>query len=92
MFTIVTPLPGSKLYTQAKEHGLFEEQDWSKYSCWELIFVPKGLTKEMLKSYHRMAYKKFYFRPRLVLRHLARMRTLHDIKRYTMAARVLMKL
>ncbi|MDD5145721.1 MAG: radical SAM protein [Candidatus Pacebacteria bacterium] len=45
-----TPLPGSEVYSKAKEYGLFDD-DWRKMNLRNTLFVPWGVTKEMLSKY-----------------------------------------
>ena len=71
--TLFTPLPGSAAYAVAKQYGEFDD-DWSKMNMWEPIFVPKGLTKEGLIKYQRMAFREFYCRPKIILSYLKTLR------------------
>jgi radical SAM superfamily enzyme YgiQ (UPF0313 family) len=64
-FTFLTPFPGTEVYQIAKESGRFIEE-WEKMSLWETVFVPEGLTMETMKSLQADAFRKFYFRPRVI--------------------------
>ncbi|MFA4826825.1 MAG: radical SAM protein [Candidatus Shapirobacteria bacterium] len=70
LVTINTPIPGSPQYYFIKEYGDFDESDWSKFNCWRPVFIPKGLTKEILLKKQREMYRKFYVRPRIIWRYL----------------------
>ncbi|MEA3398222.1 MAG: radical SAM protein [Patescibacteria group bacterium] len=72
--THLTPLPGSEIHATAREYGYFED-NWKKMSNWSTVFVPKGLTKEKLTHYSNLAFRKFYFRPRIILQYLLKIRT-----------------
>ena len=67
--TINTPIPGSEQYAEAAQYGTLDIADWSKYNYWRPVFVPNGLTQEVLLLKHREIYRKFYLRPRIVLRY-----------------------
>ncbi|MCL4383941.1 B12-binding domain-containing radical SAM protein [Patescibacteria group bacterium] len=69
LVTINTPIPGSPQYFFIKEYGDFDESDWSKFNCWRPVFIPKGLSKELLLKKQREMYRKFYVRPRIVWRY-----------------------
>ncbi len=64
-----TPFPGSDLYRDADQYGAME-RDWRKLSTYHCPFVPHGLTKEELVKYRKLMFRKFYLRPRMVLKHL----------------------
>jgi radical SAM superfamily enzyme YgiQ (UPF0313 family) len=69
--TKFTPYPGTPAYPQVREHGAFEE-DWERMNAMNFVFVPKGLTEEILESYFHRLYSIFYSRPD-VLRGIVRM-------------------
>jgi len=64
-FTFLTPFPGTEVYQKAKESGFFIEE-WEKMSLWETVFVPEGFTVEQMKHLQNTAFRKFYFRPRVI--------------------------
>lgn len=80
-FCFMTPFPGTELYNRITEFGSFEN-DWSKLTCWSPVFVPKGLTIEDLKSYSKRAFWRFYFRPRIILSYLKKIRSWQHLKVY----------
>ncbi len=67
--TFTTPLPGSELYRTAKRYGAFNN-DWGKMNMWNPVFIPYGVTEELLQKSKRMFFRKFYLRPRIVYAHL----------------------
>jgi radical SAM superfamily enzyme YgiQ (UPF0313 family) len=60
--TKFTPYPGTPSYPTVREHGTFEE-DWERMNAMNWVFVPRGLTPEVLEGYFRRAYRTFYGRP-----------------------------
>jgi radical SAM superfamily enzyme YgiQ (UPF0313 family) len=80
----LTPLPGSEIYETANSYGYFDN-DWKKFSNWKTVFVPKGLTKKKLTFYSNLAFRKFYFRPRIIFQYLTRLRSFHHLKIYFQA-------
>jgi len=68
--TINTPIPGSPQYGFIRQYGTFDETDWSQFNYWRPVFIPKGLTKEILLKKQREMYRRFYLRPRVLWRYL----------------------
>lgn len=69
--SMMTPFPGSKLHNIASEYGEFED-NWKKMNELDVVFVPKGLTKNDLKRYSKEMLRRFYLRPRIVLNYMKR--------------------
>ncbi|MCL5277048.1 MAG: B12-binding domain-containing radical SAM protein [Deltaproteobacteria bacterium] len=67
--TINTPIPGTIQYAEIDKYGTADITDWSQYNYWRPVFVPKGLSKEILLKKHKEFYKRFYFRPRIIIRY-----------------------
>ncbi len=69
--TKFTPYPGTPSYPTIREHGTFVE-DWERMNAMNFVFVPNGLTEEILETTFHRLYSIFYSRPD-VLRGIARM-------------------
>ena len=69
--TKFTPYPGTPAYPTIHEHGMFTE-DWERMNAMNFVFIPKGLTEEILETYFHRLYSVFYGRPD-VLRGIARL-------------------
>ena len=67
--TINTPIPGSQQYAEAQQYGTLDETDWSKFNYWCPVFVPRGLTQEILLAKQQEFYRRFYLRPRILWRY-----------------------
>ena len=80
----LTPFPGSEFYDTASKYGWFDN-DWKKMSGWQILFVPKGLTKERLTYYSNQAFRKFYFRPRIILSYIKKITSIKNLKVYSLA-------
>jgi anaerobic magnesium-protoporphyrin IX monomethyl ester cyclase len=80
-FSIMTPFPGSEIYDRASEFGTFDN-DWKKLNGWQPVFVPYGLTSADLTRSSQKALRAFYFRPRLILGYLKKIRSFRHIKVY----------
>jgi radical SAM superfamily enzyme YgiQ (UPF0313 family) len=73
--TVNTPIPGTESYEKAREYGQYEESDWSSLNYWTPVFVPKGLTRELLLEKQAEFYRRFYRRPRVLLGQLGKIRS-----------------
>jgi radical SAM superfamily enzyme YgiQ (UPF0313 family) len=59
-FCILTPFPGTPIFTKLEKEGRIFEKDWSKYTMRNVVFKPKNLTTdELLEGVKRM-YIEFY--------------------------------
>jgi anaerobic magnesium-protoporphyrin IX monomethyl ester cyclase len=67
--TINTPIPGSQQYSEAAQYGNLDTTDWSQFNYWRPVFVPKGLSKDILLKKHQEMYRKFYLRPKILFRY-----------------------
>lgn len=59
-FTILTPLPGTRLMDELKESGRITTWDWSRYDLGHVVFEPKGMSSDELTKGHERAWKRFY--------------------------------
>ncbi|MBN1445511.1 MAG: B12-binding domain-containing radical SAM protein [Candidatus Omnitrophica bacterium] len=57
-FSILTPLPGTRLYKQFDEQGRIFERDWAKYTCGEVVFKPAILSIDQLQDGYYWARKQ----------------------------------
>ncbi len=84
-FSLLVPLPGTQDYSRAKEEGEFDPYYWKHKISSEIsfpldpVYVPKGVTKKELLDLHRKACREFYFRPKIILRRLADLRSLSNL-------------
>jgi len=69
--TLNTPIPGSGQYASANEFGSLERDDWSRFNMWRPVFVPHGLSADLMLRKQREFYRRFYLRPRVILRYAA---------------------
>lgn len=61
--TINTPMPGTEQYKNADQYGTLDVSDWDEFNYWKPVFVPKGLTPEILLAKQKQFLRKFYIRP-----------------------------
>jgi radical SAM superfamily enzyme YgiQ (UPF0313 family) len=63
--TKFTPYPGTPAYPTIQQHGTFTE-DWERMNAMNFIFIPNGLSEEVLERYFDLCYRAFYTRPRVL--------------------------
>jgi hypothetical protein len=83
---INSPLPGTAQYEICRDHGTLIEEDPRRYSFFEPVFVPRGMTSEQLHALHRSFYRRFYLRPSLIWRHLRDIRSPMEVVKFLRAA------
>jgi anaerobic magnesium-protoporphyrin IX monomethyl ester cyclase len=65
-----TPFPGTPLYENAHSLGDFDE-DWEKMDCMHFLFIPKGMTKQVLDKLFVRFYVKHLMRPKVLFGYVA---------------------
>lgn len=65
--TYFTPLPGSLDYMRANQYGTFNN-DWHLLSFHNIVFIPYGLNKKTMHFYRRYLVRRFYLRPKIILK------------------------
>lgn len=60
------PLPGTSIFDELVKDGYNPEDKWDNYQDNTISYSPKGVTPEQLKKTMEKAFKKFYFRPRII--------------------------
>lgn len=59
-FHILTPYPGTQLFTDMDTNGRMVTRDWDLYDTRHVVYQPRNLTAEQLKNGYDWAYEKFY--------------------------------
>lgn len=67
-FTILTPLPATKLYDKLEKEGRIIDRNWSNYDFSHAVFRPKLMTAQELKEGYDWAYRKIYTLPSIFKR------------------------
>ena len=80
-FSITTPYPGTQLWKDYEKWGTLDK-NFKEYHGWRPVFLPYGYkSRDELLAIHKEAFKKFYMRPKYIMKRIAKMRSLNDIKR-----------
>lgn len=59
-FSILTPYPGTPLFSRLEAEGRLLHQDWSKYNSDHVVFTPRNMTPAELQEGHDWANREFY--------------------------------
>lgn len=78
-FHSVTPFPGTELYDNIEKYGTISE-DLADFSYQGAAFIPYSMTREEIWQLRQIAFRRFYSRPRFLLRRLLRLRNIHDCR------------
>ena len=65
-FMILTPLPGTPVYTQLDREGRLGVRDYGFYDAHHVVFEPKNMSPYELQREVLRAYSKFYSMPRIL--------------------------
>ena len=80
MFNITVPFPGTRMYSWAKEHNYLLTEDWDDYDLSKQIMKLPTISNEDLQYYYALAYKKFFLRPKYILKRFFKIRSIEDAK------------
>jgi anaerobic magnesium-protoporphyrin IX monomethyl ester cyclase len=74
-----TPLPGTEIYREAYRYGHLSTNLRDFHFHRTPSFIPFGLTEKDLIRDKKTAFREFYLRPRIILRHITRIRNLAQL-------------
>jgi radical SAM superfamily enzyme YgiQ (UPF0313 family) len=59
-FHILTPYPGTALFTEMAANNRIETRNWDLYDTRHVVYRPAGLSPDQLKNGYDWAYEEFY--------------------------------
>jgi radical SAM superfamily enzyme YgiQ (UPF0313 family) len=59
-FHILTPYPGTALYTRMDSEGRIRTRDWDLYDTRHVVYRTRGMSEEELEAGYWWAYEEFY--------------------------------
>jgi radical SAM superfamily enzyme YgiQ (UPF0313 family) len=78
-FPLTLPYPGSELYETLLKEGKPRTDDWGGFTTYpsisNLVWIPDGMSGEELIEMQRKGMYDFYMRPKIIFRHLFKIRT-----------------
>jgi anaerobic magnesium-protoporphyrin IX monomethyl ester cyclase len=78
-FHALTPFPGTDLYDDIEKYGTMSN-DLADFTYQGAAFIPHSMTREEIARLRQLAFKKFYSRPKFLLRRLLQLRNINDLK------------
>ena len=69
------PFPGSQFYNEYHNFGHYDKENFDMYKP---SFIPKDLDEDTLITFFKLFYRKFYFRPNIILIYLRRLKNPHN--------------
>jgi radical SAM superfamily enzyme YgiQ (UPF0313 family) len=80
-FALTIPFPGSQLYDELTRSGKLKRQDWENFIPFnsdpkKLVCVTERIKPEELIHMQKKAHFEFYLRPKIIFRHLVKIRTI----------------
>lgn len=78
-FYCAIPFPGTEFYDTASKNNWIVADNWSRYELNQAIISTIKLPAEDLKRARIMAYRRFYLRPRYILKRLNKIRSFKDL-------------
>lgn len=93
VFSLMTPFPGTKLWEIAEKYGTFDRTNFQKLliSTSDPVFIPYGLTKEILLDKQREAVRRVYLSLGMIKRQLLTIKSFSDVKKFSKAASAFIK-
>jgi len=89
-FAVMVPFPGTQEYEKYKQEGRLLTDDWHDYNIMgKPVYRHRQLTTEQLRQAPRRAYRRFYLRPRVMLRHARRITSYRVLANYIKSARLM---
>ena len=80
-FLILKPFPGSEVFNQLNNKNLIFDYNYSHYGVYTApVHNLENLTAEDMVKMQKKAFKEFYLRPKKILQHLLRMRSVTQLK------------
>jgi radical SAM superfamily enzyme YgiQ (UPF0313 family) len=77
-FHAITPFPGTELYDNIEKYGTMSK-DLADFTYQGAAFVPYTMTREEIADLRQLAFKRFYSRPRFLLRRVLKLRNKNDL-------------
>ncbi len=84
-FYTATPLPGTKYFAYAMMNKLVEGNLDFRSAYYEPVVRSEHLSKERIFELHKQAVKRFYLRPKFILKTFLSLRSFAEVKNYFVA-------
>lgn len=80
-FNVFVPYPGTEIFEEFSKKNGGLPTDWVRYTSYPTggnppVYIPPGLSVEQLIVAQRRAHRMFYLRPKMIARHMFKIRTI----------------
>lgn len=73
MFNITTPFPGTEMFDWAEKNGYLLTRNWEDYDLAHPVMNLPTVSAEKVQEFYGKAYRKFFLRPRYIVKRAARL-------------------
>jgi radical SAM superfamily enzyme YgiQ (UPF0313 family) len=93
-YTALVPFADTEIYEYYMENGLGDY--WSQYTLdaakeYKIELIGTGLTRDEVSQYVSLAYRRFYFRPRIIWKRIKNVASFNEFKRLSNGAYGILK-
>ncbi len=89
-FCINTPYPGTPLFYDADKYGKLS-LNFDEFNVFNPVYVPFGYKDaEEIRLVQKRAYRRFYYRPKYVWKHIKKIRSWEDVKKYLSGVKLIL--
>ena len=85
-FHILTPYPGTQLYSEMAAQRRLTTSNWDLYDTRHVVYQPRGVTPAALKAGYDWSYRAFYEWPSIVRAASAHQSLKHSLKHFVYSA------
>lgn len=78
-FNTLTPFPGTTIYMDYKKYGQVSANT-EEYTFQHASFTPYTMSRDEIVKLRQLAFRRFYSRPKYILRKILEVRSLYDIQ------------
>ncbi|MDP2913080.1 MAG: radical SAM protein [Candidatus Omnitrophota bacterium] len=75
-FFTYLPFPGSDSYGELEKNDELKGVDWDNFYFTADSYIPKGFTRKAIRRFQRMAFARFYLRPRILFYNIKSIKSL----------------
>ena len=79
-FFTYLPFPGTESFNSLKTEGKLDKVDLKRFYFMNATFTPDGMSKDTLKNLQRVAFLKFFLRPKILVRNLKEIKSIRHFK------------
>ncbi|MDD5005707.1 MAG: radical SAM protein [Candidatus Omnitrophica bacterium] len=78
-FFTYLPFPGTESYSELAKNGELERVNWDRFYFMNSAYTPIGISRKELKRLHRIAFLRFYARPKILWKNILSIKSLRHL-------------